>query len=216
MSAAATNTAWRKELAAAAEVAASSRRPSERQSSARRAGGERVGLVELPRTVLVAVRQRVTETVANLGGRPERPSVVAVGIHVARMLQAHLEPVHETPPEAVHRPRERHPSLRLDDQVRMVRLQAELDDPEVLTPVHAPHDLREHLERREVPEARQPLDEPHRHEQWMTRRELGPLRVRDPSRALGLAPRTLARAAPTELLELALRALGLHAPEVPR
>ena len=87
--------------------------------------------------MLSPVIQYIIERPANFGWCAEYPRVVTVGEHASAPLASALlrdrsvEPMRGSDLEALHPAGERALVARLDDQMKMLALQADLTDPEV-------------------------------------------------------------------------------------
>jgi hypothetical protein len=87
--------------------------------------------------VMTPVVQYVVERAANFGGRAEYPRVVTVGEHApasqapALLRDRSVEPMRGSDLEALHAAGERAFIARLDDEMDVLALEADLADPEV-------------------------------------------------------------------------------------
>src|SRR5215468_7094287 len=105
--------------------------------------------------------------------------MIPVGKYGTPAFDARVQATGQAHRETLHRARKRASALGFDDEMDMVRLNAELHEPrsEPLpgSPERGEHNPRERF----VPEARQPLPELHRDVKRMSLLEFGTAHVRD-------------------------------------
>jgi hypothetical protein len=79
--------------------------------------------------MLAVVLQNVNEHVPQLTWRPDRPPVVPLGPHLARALEDTIERASKPDREALTPATKRVAVVGLDEQMDVIALDAELDDP---------------------------------------------------------------------------------------
>jgi len=133
------------------------------------------------RRMLLAVLDHVDQRRAHLARSEERASMVAVRDHLAAPPGQPVEPTSHPNPESLHRAPQRNLVLNLHQQMKMIALDREVDDPH---PQPVPSRRQRRPDRRITPESPkrpQPANDPTSHMDRMPRRQPRPPTMPDPS-----------------------------------
>jgi hypothetical protein len=141
---------------------------------------------------MASVLEHVHEGRTHLARRTEGPCVEAVGEDGTGASPGTIRRSCEPHEEALHAPRERAPIGRLDEEVRVRRLERVVHEPEGLAPACRGESAFDGRARGAFAQVRQPILEPHRDVDGMASRVDGPRGVRHP----GSSERRLATGAP--------------------
>src|SRR4051812_27723798 len=95
--------------------------------------------------MMPVISQHIPDGASSLAARGENMRVIAIGEHGSMPPRKRVEPLRQSDGKALHAAREGFSALHLDDEVEMVALDGEMDDPHAVQLARDAQDFADEL-----------------------------------------------------------------------
>ncbi len=136
---------------------------------------------------MACVEEHIRKSIADLARAAEQTEVIALRKHGPAAVEDALDGSRKARADRLHAAAERFAVASLDDQVGVIALEREVDDPELPTLARGREGAPELAHQRPAPQRRKASPQPPGDEAWEATRELFPLSVADGRTGAGRA-----------------------------